>query len=270
MPFSKHLPILERMFPEILDFTNNMMTKDLFSRDSWMPAINVKEHKKGFEIEVCAPGFTKNDFEVTISDDILTISAENKKKEQEKEENYSRRAFYYNSFHKAFTLPKSVDVKKKIKVNYESEILSIQLEKLESSPTKNSIERLHTKTQQWISKIEFIKIEQNFLKELLAEHIIGLCNSDNYAQAKLLLTGITYETKLGNKLMESIKEHKINLALLLENIQLKKENTYRDHQKLLKIEVYNYIENFKYIKEQVFELVLSIMKNEKEKKLLSI
>jgi len=126
-----------------------------------------------------------------------------------------------------------------------------------------SVERLHTKAQLWISEIEFIKIEQNFLKELLTEHIIGLCETHNYDKAKKFLNGIEHEAKLGNKLIES------NLALLLENIQLKKESKYRDNHKLLKVEIKNYIENFKYIKEQVFELVLLIMKNEKERKLLS-
>lgn len=142
-------------------------------------------------------------------------------------------------------------------------------QKEEKSNLENSIGRLHTKAQQWISEIEFIKIEQNFLKELLSEHIIGLCETHNYDKAKMFLNGIEHEAKLGNKLIESIKEHKINLALLLENIQLKNETKFRDNHKLLKVEVKNYIENFKYIKEQVFELVLLIMKNEKERKLLS-
>ena len=130
-----------------------------------------------------------------------------------------------------------------------------------SKGLNNSIERLQAKTQQWISEIEFIKIEQNFLKELLAEHIIGLCTTDNYTKCRLFLNGIEHETSLGNKLIESLKEHKINLALLLENIYLKKEDTFRNNHKLLKIEVNNYIENFKYIKEQVFELVLLVMRN---------
>ena len=142
-----------------------------------------------------------------------------------------------------------------------------QIEK--STSFDNRIEHLHAKAQQWISEIEFVKIEQNFLKELLAEHIIGLCTTDNYSKAKLLLNGIAHETGLGNKLIESLKEHKINLALLLENTYLKKEDTFRNNHKLLKIEVNNYIENFKFIKEQVFELVLLVMRSEKEKKLLS-
>lgn len=141
-------------------------------------------------------------------------------------------------------------------------------QKEERSNLENSIGRLHAKAQQWISEIEFIKIEQNFLKELLSEHIIGLCETHNYDKAKMFLNGIEHEAKLGQKLIESIKEHKINLALLLENIQLKNETKYRNNHKLLKVEVKNYIENFKYIKEQVFELVLLILKNEKERKLL--
>lgn len=145
----------------------------------------------------------------------------------------------------------------------------LTLQKEEKSNYEISIDRMHSKAQQWISEIEFIKIEQNFLSELLTEHIIELCTTHNYANAKLLLNGVEHEAKLGNKLMESIKEHKINLALLLENIQLKNELKYRSNHKFLKAEVRNYMENFKYIKEQAFELVLLIMKREKEKKLLS-
>lgn len=131
--FNRRLPVFDRMFPEISDITDNMLTEDLFQRDTWMPAINVKEHNKDFEIEVAAPGFTKKDFEVSISDDVLTISAESRREKEEKEENYSRKEFSYNSFNRTFTLPKSVDLKKKIKANYENGVLLIHLEKSEVS-----------------------------------------------------------------------------------------------------------------------------------------
>jgi hypothetical protein len=133
----------------------------------------------------------------------------------------------------------------------------------------NSIESLHLKTQKWISEIEFIKVEQQFLKEMLAEHVLEFCSTDNYAKAKLLLHGIEHETKLGIDLLNDVKEHKINLALLIENIYLKKEDAFRQTHELLKNEVKNYIENFKCIKEQVFDLILFIMKKEKQKKLLT-
>jgi tRNA/tmRNA/rRNA uracil-C5-methylase (TrmA/RlmC/RlmD family) len=127
---------------------------------------------------------------------------------------------------------------------------------------------LHSKTNKWLSEIEFIKVEQKFLNELISDHIIGLCKSDNFKKGKLLLNGINHEAKLSEKLVADIKEHRINLSLLIEHIYIKKENDFRKENALLKIEVENYIQNFKYIKEQVFELVLFIMKKEKEKKLL--
>jgi len=133
----------------------------------------------------------------------------------------------------------------------------------------NSIEYLHSKTKYWISEVEFIRIEQDFLKELLSDHIIGLCDTNNFNKAKLLLHGINHEAILGETLIESIKEHQINLALLIENIYLKREKLFRDNQEFLKNELKNYFENFKYIKEEVFELILLIMKKEKQQKLLT-
>ncbi|NLP58359.1 Hsp20/alpha crystallin family protein [Lutibacter sp. B1] len=133
--FNKAFPVLDRMFPEILD-TDRFFNQDLFLRDNWIPAINVKEHETDFEIEVAAPGFSKKDFEVTITDDILTISAESKRESEKEEENYSRREFYYNSFKRSFTLPTTVDYSKKIRAKYENGVLLVHLEKIEVSKTE--------------------------------------------------------------------------------------------------------------------------------------
>lgn len=138
-------------------------------------------------------------------------------------------------------------IPKKIKKNYTS-----------------SVGYLHKKTQEWVSEIKFIQVEQQFLKELLSEHIIGLCKSDNFNKAKLLLKGIEHENILGNDLIVSINDHNVNLALLIENIYLKKEADFRENHEFLKVEVKNYIQNFKYIKQEVYELVLLIMKKEKQ------
>lgn len=132
----------------------------------------------------------------------------------------------------------------------------------------NSIEHLLMRTKKWTSEINFIKIEQQFLKELLSEHIIGLCETHNFQKAKLLLNGLVHESKLGDELIKNINEQNINLSLLIENIYLKREDNFRKNQEYLKSEVNNYIENFNYLKEQVFDLVLFIMKKQKQKKLL--
>ena len=129
----------------------------------------------------------------------------------------------------------------------------------------NSIQYLHCKTQVWISEIDFIRVEQDFLKELLSEHIISLCDIKNFPKGKLLLNGIKHEIEIGENLIESIKEHKVNLALLLENIYLKREKLFRETNDFLSCDVKKYIDNFRNIKEQVFELVLYILKKKKKK-----
>jgi len=131
-----------------------------------------------------------------------------------------------------------------------------------------TIEHLQYKSQKWLTKINFTNTEQQFFEELLTEHIIGLCKNNDFKNAKLLLRGIDYEKKLSAKLIASINEHKINLALLIENIYLKKESVFRTNHEFLKLEVTKYIQNFKCIKKQVFALVLKIMKREKQKKLV--
>lgn len=128
--FNRRFPLFDQMFPEILD-TDRLFNEDLILKDNWIPAINVKENENDFEIEVAAPGFSKKDFEVTITDDVLSISAENKKTKEEKEESYSRQEFYYNSFKRSFTLPKVIDFNKKIKAKYNNGVLKVHLDKLE-------------------------------------------------------------------------------------------------------------------------------------------
>ncbi len=133
----------------------------------------------------------------------------------------------------------------------------------------NSVEYLLNKTKKWMSEIEFIKVEQDFLKELLSEHIVSLCTTHNFQKAKLLLSSINHEKKLGNELLANIKDHNVNLSLLIENIYLKREDNFRSNHENLKSEVVNYLDNFKYLKEQVFDLVLLIMKMDKQQKLMA-
>ena len=129
--FNRRFPLFDQMFPDILD-TDRLLNEDLLlKKDSWIPAINVKENKDNLEIEVAAPGFSKKDFEVTVTDDVLTISAENKKIENEANDEFSRREFHYNSFERSFTLPKSIDFSKKIKAKYDNGVLRVHLLKLE-------------------------------------------------------------------------------------------------------------------------------------------
>ena len=120
---------------------NLISVDDFFEEDSLMPAMNVSETADKLNIELAAPGFTKKDFEVTLDEDGLHISAEKSEKEEEedKKTGFYRKEFSYNSFKRSLKLPVSVDQEEKVKATYKNGILNITLNKKEEQkelPTK--------------------------------------------------------------------------------------------------------------------------------------
>jgi HSP20 family protein len=107
--------------------SDNYFENDFFEEDALMPAMNVIEHDKDFEIEFAAPGFDKKDFEVIIDGDMLNVSGEKKTKAEEKEDNYTRKEFSYNSFKRSLKLPNNVNTDKKVKATYNDGILKLNL-----------------------------------------------------------------------------------------------------------------------------------------------
>ena len=93
-----------------------------------VPAVNIKENEKDFELELAVPGRKKEDFNIEVDENILTISSESKKEENVAEANYTRREFTYSSFKRAFTLPETID-EDSIKANYDNGILKFTLPK---------------------------------------------------------------------------------------------------------------------------------------------
>lgn len=110
------------------EWVRNMMPDRFWNGKRAEPALNIKETDDNFEIELAAPGFEKKDFDVTIDDGCLNISAEKSTSEEEKDENYTRREFSYNSFERSLQLPESVK-QEAIKAAYKDGILSFKLAK---------------------------------------------------------------------------------------------------------------------------------------------
>lgn len=105
-------------------------------RNNSAPAVNIRETDNEFLVELAAPGMKKDDFNVELNNELLTISAEVKNKNEVKEDNYTRREFRFNSFSRTFTLPHDLVNADKIKANYEDGILSIDIPKLDVAKAK--------------------------------------------------------------------------------------------------------------------------------------
>jgi len=105
---------------------------DFFGKRFSDPAANIIENNDSFQLEIAAPGLVKNDFKINLENNILTISVEIEDEKREEGKNYSRKEFYYGSFSRSFTLPKTIDLEK-IKADYDNGILKIALPKKEEA-----------------------------------------------------------------------------------------------------------------------------------------
>jgi len=119
-------PGLADIFDSLFDRQAEGMEKRSYA---CMPAVNIIETQKGFELEVAAAGLAKEDYKIGLEGNVLTISSEARAKEESDRE-YLRREFVYGSFSRSFTLPKSID-SEKISADYQDGILRVSLPKRE-------------------------------------------------------------------------------------------------------------------------------------------
>ncbi len=135
------LPWYDNMFTDLLR-SDRLMTNDFFTENEWIPAMNILEKDEYFEIEVAAPGFNKEDFEIIYESGTIRIFVEHKDQLEEKEESYTRKEFNYQSFNRSFTLPENVNEDEKIEATYKHGILKLVLAKLQEVdiPQKRIIE----------------------------------------------------------------------------------------------------------------------------------
>ncbi len=138
-------PMLPSLFTDkwLTDFFDNdrFFDADWLKRMQVVPAVNVKELDKEFEIEMAAPGLNKKDFKINIENGVMTIFNEKKEEKVEKEENFTRREFNYTNFSRSFTLPENINPEK-VDAKYEDGILRILLPKkvLTPAPPAKTIE----------------------------------------------------------------------------------------------------------------------------------
>jgi len=93
-----------------------------------LPAINIAENDKSYEVEVIAPGFKKENFSLSVSDDILTISAETTSENKQEAKEYNRREYSYNSFTRSLQLPDNAK-DDAISARYEDGVLKLSIPK---------------------------------------------------------------------------------------------------------------------------------------------
>lgn len=127
------------LFPKWNNFFEGVSPDDRFlsfdSKFNLVPAANIEDKDSEFVISMAVPGVEKDDINVEVHDNVITISSEKEETSEETEKNFSRKEYSYNSFRRTFRLPQNIQ-EEKIEANYENGELILQLPKVKPEATK--------------------------------------------------------------------------------------------------------------------------------------
>ncbi len=126
---------MERMMDDMWQGWPGLFRRTPMEGMTWMPSIDVYDQDDSIVVKAEIPGMKKEDINVSVMGDTLTISGERKTENNVKEENYFRSEMSYGKFSRMITLPSEVDAGK-VKATYENGILEINAPKVESAKAK--------------------------------------------------------------------------------------------------------------------------------------
>lgn len=128
----------QNWLPEVFNdlFDNNWLLK----ANATAPAINVIETEKEYDVEIAAPGMTKDDFNIRIDEDnnlVVSMEKKNETTEEDKAKRYLRQEFSYSKFQQMMVLPKNVE-KDQIEAKVTDGILTITIPKMTEDALKKA------------------------------------------------------------------------------------------------------------------------------------
>jgi len=131
-PFAGLTSLRREMDRLLEDFFDGGRRQELSALE---PAVEVSETQDMIVVKAQLPGVSKDQIQVNISDDTLTIKGETKKEEKEEGKNYYRQEFHYGAFARTITLPAAVQGEK-AEAQLKDGVLQISIPKSEQAKVK--------------------------------------------------------------------------------------------------------------------------------------
>lgn len=101
--------------------------EDVTSRGTWMPPVDIFEtDSHDLVVKAELPDMTREDIEVTVENNTLTLKGTKKLPDRVKDDQYRRIERSYGTFSRSFTLPNTVDASK-VSAEYKNGVLTVKL-----------------------------------------------------------------------------------------------------------------------------------------------
>jgi len=123
-----------------------------FMNDDWftgrtsgsVPALNVIENEKDYELEFAVPGLKKEELNLQVDNDgVMSISMVSKQEDSktDNKRNYIRREFSYQRINQSYILPDDAD-HKNIKAKVENGVLTINIPKVPAESQAKAVKNI--------------------------------------------------------------------------------------------------------------------------------
>ncbi len=112
------------------------------ARGAWHPSVDIYENKEQIVLEAELPGMTREDFDLSIENNVITLRGERRFEKKEDTDNYHRVERAYGSFTRSFTLPNTVSAEG-ASADYRNGVLRVSIPKREETKAR----RIEIKTE---------------------------------------------------------------------------------------------------------------------------
>lgn len=134
-PF-RHLDNIRREFDRFWAHDFPFFSSE-YAKGFGMPSIDLYETKNEIIARCDLPGLeSKDDVQIDIADNILTISGSLRRSAESKEENLYRQERFYGSFHRSVTLPARISTED-VKATYKNGVLEIRMPRQHADNRRN-------------------------------------------------------------------------------------------------------------------------------------
>ncbi len=135
-PFRDLAEVQERVNRVLGEFYGGRGQDDVMRRGTWIPPVDIFEganHEMIIKAEL--PDIKREDIDIRVEDNTLTISGEKKLDEDIKQENFHRVERAYGTFTRSFSLPATIDTEK-VQADYKNGVLTVKLPMREEAKPK--------------------------------------------------------------------------------------------------------------------------------------
>jgi HSP20 family protein len=105
------------------------------ARGAWSPSVDIYENKEQIVLEAELPGMKRDDFDLSVENNIITLRGQRQFEKQDESDNYHRVERSYGSFTRSFTLPNTVSAEN-ANAEYKNGVLRVTLPKREETKAR--------------------------------------------------------------------------------------------------------------------------------------